>query len=152
MNWSYIWRKCLFFLFDVGKDCSLFVEPVSSVCYRYDFDCWWWNGHARIDLFVRELVLYLKEVFIFSFWCGKRLLFICWARLLSLLRVWLWLLMVEWICAGRFIRPWTGLIAEGSIYFFFLMWEKTAVYLLSPLAQFVTGMTLTVDGGMDMRG
>ena len=26
------------------------------------------------------------------------------------------------------------------------------VYLLSPLAQFVTGMTLTVDGGMDMRG
>jgi enoyl-[acyl-carrier-protein] reductase (NADH) len=32
------------------------------------------------------------------------------------------------------------------------MWEKIAVYLLSPLAQFVTGMTLTVDGGMDMRG
>lgn len=26
------------------------------------------------------------------------------------------------------------------------------VYLLSDLAQFVTGMTLTVDGGMDMRG
>lgn len=26
------------------------------------------------------------------------------------------------------------------------------VYLLSPLAEFVTGMTLTVDGGMDMRG
>lgn len=26
------------------------------------------------------------------------------------------------------------------------------VYLLSGLAQFVTGMTLTVDGGMDMRG
>jgi len=26
------------------------------------------------------------------------------------------------------------------------------IYLLSPLAQFVTGMTLTVDGGMDMRG
>ncbi|HEX3729934.1 MAG TPA: SDR family NAD(P)-dependent oxidoreductase [Opitutaceae bacterium] len=25
-------------------------------------------------------------------------------------------------------------------------------YLLSPLAQFVTGMTLTVDGGQDMRG
>jgi 3-oxoacyl-[acyl-carrier protein] reductase len=25
-------------------------------------------------------------------------------------------------------------------------------YLLSPLAEFVTGMTLTVDGGMDMRG
>ena len=29
---------------------------------------------------------------------------------------------------------------------------KIAVSLLSPLAQFVTGMTLTVDGGMDMRG
>jgi len=26
------------------------------------------------------------------------------------------------------------------------------VYLLSPLAEFVTGITLTVDGGMDMRG
>ena len=26
------------------------------------------------------------------------------------------------------------------------------LYLLSPLAEFVTGMTLTVDGGMDMRG
>jgi NAD(P)-dependent dehydrogenase (short-subunit alcohol dehydrogenase family) len=26
------------------------------------------------------------------------------------------------------------------------------VYLLSDLAQFVTGMTLTVDGGKDMRG
>jgi NAD(P)-dependent dehydrogenase (short-subunit alcohol dehydrogenase family) len=26
------------------------------------------------------------------------------------------------------------------------------VYLLSDLAQFVTGMTLTVDGGQDMRG
>ena len=26
------------------------------------------------------------------------------------------------------------------------------VYLLSDLAQFVTGITLTVDGGKDMRG
>jgi 3-oxoacyl-[acyl-carrier protein] reductase len=26
------------------------------------------------------------------------------------------------------------------------------IYLLSDLAQFVTGMTLTVDGGRDMRG
>jgi hypothetical protein len=43
-------------------------------------------------------------------------------------------------------------MSEGSVYFFFLMWEKIAVYLLSLLAQFVTGMTLTVDGGMDMRG
>ena len=60
--------------------------------------------------------------------------------------------MAEWTCAGRFICPWAGLISEGSVYVFFLMWEKIAVYLLSPLAQFVTGMTLTVDGGMDMRG
>ena len=29
---------------------------------------------------------------------------------------------------------------------------RVEVYLLSPLAKFVTGMTLTVDGGMDMRG
>jgi hypothetical protein len=43
-------------------------------------------------------------------------------------------------------------VSEGRINFFFLMWEKIAVYLLSPLAQFVIRMTLTVDGGMDMRG
>jgi low affinity Fe/Cu permease len=43
-------------------------------------------------------------------------------------------------------------VSEGSIYFFFLMWEKIAVYLLSPLAQFGTGFSLTIDGGMDMRG
>jgi len=28
----------------------------------------------------------------------------------------------------------------------------TAVYLMSDMARFVTGITLTVDGGRDMRG
>ena len=63
---------------------------------------------------------------------------------------------VNYITMGLFERAlkldFFSFYCTFRLYFFFLMWEKIAVYLSSPLAQFVTGMTLTVDGGMDMRG
>jgi hypothetical protein len=61
--------------------------------------------------------------------------------------------MAEWTCAGRcFVICNPNNRKREEDFFFFLMCGGVAVNLLSPLAQFVTGMTLTVDGGMDMRG
>jgi hypothetical protein len=61
--------------------------------------------------------------------------------------------MAEWTCAGsRFVICNLNKRKREEDFFFFLMIGGVAVHSLSPLAQFVTGMTLTVDGGMDMRG
>jgi NAD(P)-dependent dehydrogenase (short-subunit alcohol dehydrogenase family) len=61
--------------------------------------------------------------------------------------------MAEWTCAGsRFDICNPNKRKREEDFFYFLMCGWVAVHLLSPLAQFVTGMTLTVDGGMDMRG
>ncbi len=41
-------KEELFFLFDVGKDCGLHVEPFSAVRNGYDIDRGWRNGHAWV--------------------------------------------------------------------------------------------------------